>query len=126
MSIRVGESLAAGMDRWRGNPRIGGGDGIFGRRGMQMKTGTTEPGKTRARSRTRRKATADPATERCRMIAEAAYYRAQERNFHPATSWTTGSRPSGTSTPGSSAIDPGSWRGPKPGLPALLATLAGE
>jgi hypothetical protein len=56
---------------------------FFGRRVMQMKTGTTEPGKTRTGSRARRKATADPATERCRMMAEAAYYRAQERNFHP-------------------------------------------
>ena len=46
-----------------------------------MKTGTTQRGK--AGSRTRRKATPDPATERLRMVAEAAYYRAQERNFHP-------------------------------------------
>lgn len=48
-----------------------------------MKTGTTEQGK--AGSRTRRKATPDPAIERRRMIAEAAYYRAQERNFHPGS-----------------------------------------
>ena len=48
-----------------------------------MKTGTTEQGKTRAGSRTRRKATADPAAECRRMIAEAAYHRAQEGNFHP-------------------------------------------
>ena len=46
-----------------------------------MKTGKTEQGK--AGSRTRRKATPDPATERRRMIAEAAYYRARERNFRP-------------------------------------------
>lgn len=56
---------------------------FFGRRVMQMKTGTTEPGKIEAGSRTRRETTADPETERCRMIAEAAYYRAQERNFCP-------------------------------------------
>lgn len=48
-----------------------------------MKTGRTRQGKDNAGSRTRRRATADPESERCQMIAEAAYYRAQARNFCP-------------------------------------------